>query len=42
MPKNPFNIDDAYPFEHMLSEEDCLILQSPRDYALSNLDPRAL
>lgn len=42
MPKNPFNTDDAYLFEQMLSEEDRLIMQSARDYAQANLEPRAL
>ncbi|MDX1438856.1 MAG: acyl-CoA dehydrogenase [Rubricoccaceae bacterium] len=42
MPKNPFNIDDAYNFEQMLSEEDRLIMQSARDYAQASLEPRAL
>ncbi len=42
MPSNPFNIDDAFNFEQMLSEEDRLVMQSARDYAQANLEPRAL
>ncbi len=42
MASNPFNIDDAFNFEQMLSEEDRLIMQSARDYAQANLEPRAL
>jgi len=42
MPKKPFNIDDAFNFEQMLSEEDRLIMQSARDYAQAKLEPRAL
>lgn len=42
MPKSHFNTDDAYLFEQMLSEEDRLIMQSAREYAQSQLEPRAL
>ncbi len=42
MAKQSFNIDDPYLFEQMLSEEDRLIMQSARDYAQQNLEPRAL
>lgn len=42
MARNPFNTDDAFNFEQMLSEEDRLIMQSARDYAQANLEPRAL
>ena len=42
MSKQPFNIDDAYLFESMLSEEDRLIMESAREYAQSRLEPRAL
>lgn len=36
-----FNIDDAFQFESLLSEEDRLIMQGARDYAQSQLEPRA-
>jgi len=42
MPKNLFNIDDAYLFESELNEEDRLIMETARDYAQSKLEPRAL
>lgn len=42
MSKQPFNINDAYLFESMLSEEDRLIMESAREYAQSRLEPRAL
>lgn len=42
MPKYPFNIDDAYLFESMLSEDDRLIMESVREYAQTQLEPRAL
>ncbi|MEM1042647.1 MAG: acyl-CoA dehydrogenase [Bacteroidota bacterium] len=42
MPKQPFNTDDALLFEQMLGEEDRLIMQSARDFAQQNLEPRAL
>jgi glutaryl-CoA dehydrogenase len=42
MPKQPFNIDDAFLFESMLGEEERLIMESARDYAQSKLEPRAL
>ena len=42
MPRTPFNTDDAFLFEQLLSEEDRLVMQSAREYAQSKLEPRAL
>lgn len=42
MAKNLFNIDDALLFESELNEEDKLIMETARDYAQANLEPRAL
>ncbi|NNE35316.1 MAG: acyl-CoA dehydrogenase, partial [Rhodothermales bacterium] len=42
MPKIPFNTDDAFLFEELLTEEDRLIMESAREYALTQLEPRAL
>ena len=42
MSKNLFNIDDAFLFEAELNEEDRLIMETARDYAQGNLEPRAL
>ncbi len=42
MARTHFNTDDAFLFEQMLGEEDRLIMQSARDYAQQNLEPRAL
>ncbi len=42
MAKNLFNIDDALLFESELNEEDRLIMETARDYAQANLEPRAL
>ncbi len=42
MPKNLFNIDDAYLFESELNEEDRLIMESAREYCQNKLEPRAL
>lgn len=42
MAKNLFNIDDAFLFESELNEEDRLIMETARDYAQANLEPRAL
>lgn len=42
MPKYPFNVDDAFLFESMLGEEDRLIMESAREYAQTQLEPRAL
>ncbi len=42
MPKLKLDIDDAYLFEELLSEEDRMIMDAARDYAQSNLEPRAL
>ncbi|MDR9365231.1 MAG: acyl-CoA dehydrogenase [Balneolaceae bacterium] len=42
MPKNKFNIDDAYLFESELSEDDRMVMETARDYAQSKLEPRAL
>ena len=42
MSKNLFNIDDALLFESELNEEDRMIMETARDYAQANLEPRAL
>ncbi len=42
MPKYPFNTDDAFLFESMLGEEERLIMESAREFAQSQLEPRAL
>jgi glutaryl-CoA dehydrogenase len=42
MPKQHFNLDDAFLFESMLNEEDRLIMESAREYAQTKLEPRAL
>ncbi|MDX1546886.1 MAG: acyl-CoA dehydrogenase family protein, partial [Rhodothermales bacterium] len=42
MPKYSFNPDDAFLFESMLGEEDRLIMESAREYAQTQLEPRAL
>lgn len=42
MPQPPFNIDDAFNFESMLGEEERLIMESAREYAQTQLEPRAL
>lgn len=42
MPKNKFNIDDAYLFESELSEDDRMVMETAREYAQSKLEPRAL
>ena len=42
MARNKFNIDDPYQFESLLSEDDRMIMESARDYAQSQLEPRAL
>lgn len=42
MPFPPLNPDDAYLLESMLAEEDRLIMESAREYAQSQLEPRAL
>ena len=42
MPKQPFNLDDAFLFESMLGEDERLIMESAREYAQTRLEPRAL
>ena len=42
MPKYPFNPDDAFNFESELGEEERLIMESAREYAQTQLEPRAL
>ena len=42
MSKFPFNVDDAFLFEEMLGEEDRLVMESAREYAQTQLEPRAL
>ncbi len=38
----PFNIDDAYLFESLLGEEERMVMESAREYAQAQLEPRAL
>ncbi len=42
MPVNKLNIDDAFQFESMLGEDERMIMEAVREYALSSLEPRAL
>lgn len=42
MPKNFFNIDDAFLFESELNQDDKLIMETAREYAQTKLEPRAL
>ncbi len=42
MPQPPFSIDDAYQFESLLGEEERLIMETAREYAQTQLEPRAL
>jgi glutaryl-CoA dehydrogenase len=42
MSSNSFNIDDPFQFESELSEDDRMIMETARDYAQSELEPRAL
>lgn len=42
MSKNLFNIYDALLFESELNEEDRMIMETAREYAQANLEPRAL
>lgn len=42
MPNHFFNADDPFLFESMLSEEDRLVMESAREYAQTQLEPRAL
>ncbi|WP_440999303.1 acyl-CoA dehydrogenase [Fodinibius sp. SL11] len=42
MASNSFNIDDPFQFESELSEDDRMIMETARDYAQSQLEPRAL
>lgn len=42
MAKPTFNPQDAFNFEALLGEEDRLIMETARDYAQANLEPRAL
>lgn len=37
-----FNIDDAYNFESLLNEDDRMIMETAREYALTKLEPRAM
>jgi len=37
-----FNIDDAYNFESLLSEDDRMIMETAREYARTKLEPRAM
>ena len=40
--KTPFNPDDAFLLESLLSEDDRMVMESARDYAQTYLEPRAL
>lgn len=42
MAKQSFNINDPFLFESELKEDDRMIMETARDYAQSNLEPRAL
>lgn len=42
MPQPVFSIDDAYQFESLLGEEERLIMETAREYAQTQLEPRAL
>ncbi|MDZ7683233.1 MAG: acyl-CoA dehydrogenase family protein [Fodinibius sp.] len=42
MSSNSFNIDDPFQFESELNEDDRMIMETARDYAQSQLEPRAL
>lgn len=42
MARIQFNPDDAFNFESLLGEEDRMIMDSAREYAQANLEPRAL
>jgi len=42
MARLPFNVEDAYNLESLLGEEDRLIMETARDYAQANLEPRAM
>ena len=41
MPRQAFNPDDAFLFESLLSEDDRLVMETARDYAQTQLEPRA-
>jgi glutaryl-CoA dehydrogenase len=42
MSKANFNIDDAFQFEALLTEDERMVMESAREYAQANLEPRAL
>lgn len=42
MSKVNFNIDDAFQFEALLTEDERMVMESAREYAQANLEPRAL
>lgn len=42
MPRYPFNVDDPFLFESLLSEDDRLVMETAREYAQAKLEPRAL
>jgi len=42
MARRKLNIDDAFHFENLLSEEERMIMNAARDYAQGKLEPRAL
>lgn len=42
MARKQLNIDDAYEFESLLSEDDRMIMETAREYAQTKLEPRAM
>ena len=42
MGSQSFNADDVYQFEELISREDRMIMEAARDYAQTQLEPRAL
>lgn len=42
MAKAIYNIDDAFQFEALLTEDERMVMESAREYAQSKLEPRAL
>ncbi|MGA1495656.1 MAG: acyl-CoA dehydrogenase family protein, partial [Rhodothermales bacterium] len=42
MSKPFFNPDDAFQFESLLGEEERLIMETAREYAQTQLEPRAM
>jgi len=42
LPRQPFNPNDAFLLESLLSEDDRMVMESAREYAQTYLEPRAL